>query len=98
MFTNKKAEKTALDLAIDELLDEMARYSGTSDEYNKLTDQLTTLYSIKETEHQIHSKKNVSADTLAIVGGNLLGIVLIVGHERAHVVTSKALTLLTKLR
>lgn len=39
-----------------------------------------------------------SAETLAIVAGNLAGIAVIVLHERAHVVTSKALAFVMKAR
>lgn len=42
--------------------------------------------------------KPVSRDTLVLAGANLLGIVLIVGHERAHVVTSKAIGFIKTLR
>jgi hypothetical protein len=42
-------------------------------------------------ELQEKSKTRVSPDTLLIVGGNLIGIVLILGYEHLHVVTSKAL-------
>lgn len=35
--------------------------------------------------------KRPSTDTMLIVGANLLGILIIVGYERANVVTSKAL-------
>lgn len=37
-------------------------------------------------------KYGVSKDTLMIVGGNIIGILVIVGHERMHLVTSKALS------
>jgi hypothetical protein len=40
----------------------------------------------------------VSKDTLAIIGANLAGIVLIIGYEKFNVVTSKALGFIQKLR
>jgi hypothetical protein len=89
-----KDEGSALDEAINELFLEMAALSGDSEEYAKMADQLSKLYSLKEMD----SKKRVSPDTLAIVIGNLLGIVMIVGHERMNVVTSKALNFILKLR
>jgi len=42
--------------------------------------------------------KPLSRDTLVLAGANLLGIVLIVGHERANVVTSKAIGFIKTLR
>lgn len=73
---------------------EMTNYEPHSDEYAAIADQLTKLYTLKDS----NSKRRVSPDTLAIVAGNLAGILLIVGHERAHVVTSKALNFVMKMR
>jgi len=42
--------------------------------------------------------KRVSPDTLILVAGNLLGIVIILGYERANVITSRAMNLVMKLR
>jgi hypothetical protein len=36
-------------------------------------------------------KKGISPDTKAVIAGNLLGIALIMGYERGHVITTKAL-------
>lgn len=99
MFTEKLPDtKVGLNEAINSLLEEMSHLNGDSEEYAKMVEQLKTLYSLKEVDQKVDSWKRVSADTLAIVGGNILGIVMIVGHERASVLTSKALTLLTKLK
>lgn len=40
----------------------------------------------------------VSKETWATIGANLAGILLIIGHERAHVVSANALRMLMKLR
>lgn len=95
MFTTKRPdEESGLEKAIDEVLREMASRASDSDEYAAMVDQLTKLYKLKE----IDIPQRVSPDTLAIVIGNLAGIILIVGYERANVVTSKALSFLLKLR
>jgi len=93
MFS-RKAVKTKLDEAIDLVLSEMQTISSDSDEYAKMIVQLERLYKLKE----IDSPKRVSPDTLAIVAGNLAGILLILNFERAGVVTSKALSFVMKLR
>jgi hypothetical protein len=93
MFNQEPPDETSgLEKAIDEVYSEMARHSSDDDEYAKMVDQLSKLYSLRETPQR------VSPDTLAIVIGNLIGIILIVGHERLHVVTSKALNFVMKLR
>ena len=79
---------------IDDLVLDMQTMDRTSDEYDLCLKHLTKLYALKEDK----SKRRVSADTMAVVLGNLAGIVLIVGHERAHVVTSKALNFVMKAR
>lgn len=96
MFNQKnKSEKTALEEAIAVLHSEMAGFHGETDEYDKLTDQLTKLYKLREHDAP---RRTVNPDTLVLAGANVLGIILIVGHERAHVVTSKALNFVMKLR
>lgn len=99
MFTKKQSTNTVgVSNAIDELLVEMHEQDKDSDIYAVMVSQLEKLYGLKEIDCKVDSVSRVSMDTLTIVSGNVLGILMIVGHERANVVTSKALTLLTKLR
>jgi hypothetical protein len=79
---------------IDRVLTLMSDASPVSNEYADLTESLTKLYALKE----LSSKSRVSKDTIAIVAGNLAGILMIVGHEKAHVVTSKAIGFVLKSR
>lgn len=101
MFKKTPTEKPELDIAISDLFADMAdnHITKSSDEFAAMVDQVVKLYKLKEIDSNVNSNKNhVSKDTLAIIAANLVGIVMIVGHERANVVTSKALTLLMKLR
>ncbi len=94
MFNPENTEKSRLDQAIDTIFDEMSDLRSDEEDYATMVNQLTKLYALKEPE----SKKRVSPDTLALVAGNLLGIILIVGHERANVVTSKAMQFVMKAK
>lgn len=85
---------SALEEAIDAVFSDMTHHRSDDDAYSRSVDQLTKLYKLKE----INPPKQISPDTLVIVVGNLLGIILIVGHERMNVVTSKALNFILKLR
>jgi hypothetical protein len=99
MFTKKPSEnKTGVTEAINSLLKEMESLNGDSEQYAQMNDQLTKLYALKEIDNKIDTPRRVSMDTLAIVGGNLLGIFTIVIYEQKSVLTSKALGLLTKLK
>lgn len=84
----------ALQTTIDEALDQLKGIDVDSNEYNDKMTTITELYKLKEK----HTPKRVSPDTVAIVVGNLVGIGLILGYERAHVVTSKALGFVIKAK
>lgn len=95
MFTPvPKDQKLTIDDAIDELLRDMVGVRGDSPQYAGMVARLEALYSLKK----IESNRRVSPDTLAIVLGNLAGIVLILGYERINVVSSRALNFVMKLR
>lgn len=91
---NKTDDDSMLDSAIRDIFAQMAYQAPDSDEYAKMVSQVSTLYSLKE----INKPKRVSPDTLATIAANLAGIMMIIGHERIHVVTSKALNFIPKLR
>jgi hypothetical protein len=96
MFTPKSpnTNQVGLEKAIDNLYAELNGFTADAEEYAKITDQLKKLYELKT----LNKPERVSKDTLAVVLGNIFGIVMIVGHERAHVVTSKALSFVLKTR
>lgn len=91
---SKDTNQENLEKAIDDILQEMQSVEPISAEYSALADQLAKLYSIKTTK----KSDRVSKDALVAVAGNLAGIVLILQHERLHVVTSKALGFVMKIR
>lgn len=75
------------DEQIAKILTEMNTYGPDSPEYPTLLTHLEKLTSMKQ-------KKNimrVSPDTMALVAGNLLGILIIVAYEQNHAMTSKGL-------
>lgn len=97
MLKIKKAEKKPepLDTVIEDLAREMAGHEGHTEEYANCAAALKTLYEAKATL----PKPNVlSADTAATVAANLIGIIMIIGHERANVITTKALGFIIKPR
>lgn len=89
--------KHALQDLIDQLTEDMLNEDSNTEIYADMVTQMDTLYKLKEVDQKITSHKRVSADTWAIIGANLLGIVMIVGHERAAVLTSQAMKFVTKI-
>lgn len=94
MFTLpfKKTQPTSLEIEIERLLSVLTDEDPDTDKYNKVADQLSKLYKLKE----IDSKKRVSPDALAAAATNLAGILLIVNFEHAHAMTSKAVSFVMK--
>lgn len=76
---------------IHALLSDMA---PTDEDYNTTADQLTKLYKMRE--HT--AARHLSKDAMVAAGVNILGIAVIVWHERDHTLTSKALGFVQKLR
>lgn len=85
----KKKEPSKLDEAIDDIFREMAGYTSDTDEYDKMTVQLERLYALKEGR-----RTRVDPNTLVVAGANVLAVVLIVTHERMHVITTRAMNLI----
>jgi hypothetical protein len=94
MFTKTTPETSDLQDVIDRLILQLENGLSHSDEYAKTTDQLIKLYTLKNAT----KRPTVSPDTLATIGANLAGILLILNFERAGVVASKALSFVGKLR
>ena len=94
MFRKPATELLKLEDIIDNLISEMAGYDANSDEYAACVKQLGALYKIRS-ENQ---PDRVKADTLAVIAGNLAGIVLVLHYENLNVVTSKALSFVMKAR
>lgn len=97
MFNKTKPENRAgLEKAIDEALLELAKLQADTPEYDLVLDKIERLYKLRLPEPE--APKPVSAD--AIVAGvvNLAGIILIINHEKIHVISTKALGFVGKFR
>lgn len=82
-----------LDGPINKVLDDMTVYGPDSPEYLNLMNHLERL-----TKMQRHERRSVSPDTMAIVVGNLLGILTIVAYEQKHVMVSKGLGMILRTK
>ncbi len=89
IFGRKTSE---LDEARQQVLDRMKEVDVNSDEWKELFQHVEKFTVLKAAE----GRDKVSPDTLAIVAGNLAGIIVIVGYEHAHVIVSRALSFLLR--
>lgn len=85
---------SGLEEVIDDLLGELKVTSVEDDRYPEMTKQLSKLYKLK----QLDKPERVKPDTLLVVAGNIAVAAMIIGFEQKHVVTTKVMSFLTKLR
>jgi len=93
IFT-KKEKRSSLEMEIESVLCNMSTYQPDSEEYTAQAINLERLYKAKSYEKD----RRISPDTIAVVAGNLLGIALILGYEKADTITTKALGFILKGR
>ncbi len=90
----KGDEPSIYDEPIKQILANMDEYGPDSPEYTTLMNHLEGLVRIRAE----HRPKRISPDTMAIVAGNLMGILIIVAYEQKHVMTSKAMGFILKTK
>lgn len=97
MFSLPKStpEPGPLDRAIEAHVSKLNNHDIHTEEYAAAVAALKVLCDAKAS---LPRPNIVSADTAVVVAGNLIGIVAILGYERAHVVTSKALNFVMKAK
>lgn len=81
-----RKEDSVLDDPIEMVLQKMETAGPESSEYPVYLSELEVLVRLKRDE----KSNRISPDTMAIVLGNLLGILIIVGYEHGHVFGSRA--------
>lgn len=90
----KKREPDLVEKALDEeimnLFGLMNRMTAYDEEYDKMAASVAKLYELRK-------KDTVSMETWVTVGTNLAGILMLMNHERAHVIASKAFGLIKKV-
>lgn len=92
MFTKKSKADLLLETEIESMLRHLSVIGVDSAEYDQSLSYLKTLYSLKG-----NPPTSVSKDTMATIGANLLGILMILKHERMDIITSKALNFVMKV-
>lgn len=90
MFTFPGRKKSNLEQTIDVVTADLLKNTDNPQELERLTAILERLTALRE--------KRVSPDTVATVLANLAGIVLVLGYEHGHVITTRALSMLTRVK
>lgn len=90
-----KNEPTNLDRIIDAVYADMQRLDPDDAKYPVLLGHLERLENLKSAGR---SKRRPSPDTILTVAGHIIGILAIVVYEQKHVMTSKAVNFVLKLK
>ena len=90
MLDPDKGKPTIDDLIMD-VMHKMQTYAPDDPEYLKFLDQLERLHKLKP---QKKRRWNVSPDVAAGILGNIAIVLILVGYEHAHVMTSKGFAFL----
>lgn len=91
---NRKKETTPVDEQIDAVLKKMKAVGVVHDDYPTLMRHLERLIDLKAKDR----RERISRDTMALIAGNLMGILVIVAYEQKHVMTSKGLNQIIRPR
>lgn len=96
MFNPKEKPKhqRMLESELDRTIIRLRAEMPNSEDYTKTLGIVERLHEMIETE----PRSSVSKDTMLLVGGNLLGIILILKHEHLNPITSKALNFVIRTR
>ena len=92
MNLSELRKPSIVDEAIGKVLTEMRTYDLDTKEYREAFEHLERLMRMRTEDR----RNRISPDTMAIVIGNLVSVLIIVGYERGHVMTSKAMTYVVK--
>jgi hypothetical protein len=95
VFTlQRRQEPSALDPVIEDLVSELKGLDGNDEDYRTTADNLKIILEAKALEPR---KRDLDPNTIAVIAGNLAGIVMILAFEmRGNVIASKALQLINK--
>lgn len=87
----KKNNLSDVEKMIDEEILKLAKMANTKKQFEDVMDLL-------DKRKKLTEKKTVSPDTIALILGNLIGIAMVLGYEKANVITSKAFGMVVKGR
>lgn len=100
MLKRKVAEHIAgIDERISKLMVELDQHSGSSDEYEKIAENITKLVCARDdlqSSRNVKKDRGISLDTVVTSVTGLVTVAMVIHHEQTDIVTSKAMTIANK--
>jgi hypothetical protein len=94
MFKINTPKKPVVDDEIVHILKKLEELDPSSKEYADACLNLKVLHEARSYK----TKNSIDMDTLIIAGANILGIVLVLYHEKFDIISSKAFGMIMKVR
>lgn len=91
---NRISKRKQLDLEITDVTRSLIGVSPSTEEYATISGNLEQLYKIRN----LTVEGRIKMDTIAMIGANLMGIVLILKYEELDVISTKAMSFVMKGR
>lgn len=99
MFNRTPQDEThPLDATIDDLVRSLAGMDEGEEKHTQAVASLKTLMELRNTDKSEKRKPPVSPEVAVAAGAHILGIAMILGFEMRHVLTSKAIAFVPKIR
>lgn len=90
-------KKSALEEGIEDLDRQLRNLTPGSEEYMELADKLDKLKCIDRDNHSRYENRNqLNVNTLLVVGGSIVEILLMMHYEELHSFTTKAMSRIIK--
>jgi hypothetical protein len=87
-----KKDPSLLDKEIDRLTAQLKNQIVGAEEYRTTIDMISKLNALKNDQES----QRISKEKWLLAGTNLLGIVLVINHERVNVITTQAMSMVTR--
>jgi len=94
-FLEREEKPDPFEPVIAGFLNEMKEMGFSTEDSPVMADVIKTLAEARAMQPR---PSGVSADTIAIIAANLAGLIIILGFERANVITSKAFGMILRPR
>lgn len=99
MFNRQPENQThELDETITNLISELAGLESGAEAYSAAAESLKVLMEARNADKAARKRPQIDPNQILAVAGTLLSIGLILGFEKANVITSKSLSFVPKLK
>jgi hypothetical protein len=98
VFTRQKETTHELDESITKLIEDLKTMDAGDEIHTNAVASLKTLMETRAAEQAVAARSWVSPDAIVSASAHLVGIAMILGFEKANVLTSKGLGFVPRMR